>query len=144
MPGRRGLLPLRKSTGTLGQLESVFFELSAAVGGRFRDEDEVINATNMRIGHLGFGASTGPVIGWEDDEDDSDDSEDDSGKDFPNIVPGSNVCESDWVVGDSGDCNKCGLVISLNNVRLTWDLPGDLMLCEGCFLGYMGLAEPMD
>ena len=75
---------------------------------------------------------------------DEDDSDDDSGKDFPDIVPGSNVCESDWMVGDSGDCNQCGLVLSWDDCQMSADLPGDLMLCEGCFLVYMGLAEPVD
>ena len=73
---------------------------------------------------------------------DEDDSDDDSGKDFPDIVHGSNVCESDWVVGDSGDCNQCGLVLTLDDC-LSRAL-GDLMLCEGCFDVYMGLAEPVD
>ena len=67
---------------------------------------------------------------------DEDDSDDDSGKDFLDFVPGSNVIESDWVVGDSGDCNQCGLVLSWDDCQMSADLPGDLMLCEGCFILY--------
>ena len=69
-----------------------------------------------------------------DDEDDEDDSDDDSGKDFPDIVPGSNVCESDWMVGDSGDCNQCGLVLSWDDCQMSDRRPGSAWLCEGCIM----------
>ena len=50
------------------------------------------------------------------------------------VVPGSNVCESEWEVGDSGDCHECGLSLSWDDCQMSEDLPGDLMLCEGCIL----------
>ena len=48
------------------------------------------------------------------------------------VVPGSNVPESDWEVGDSGDCHQCGRSLSLDDCYMSEDLPGDLMLCESC------------
>ena len=69
----------RKSTGTPEQFESVFFELSRPAGGRFRDEDEVINATCMRIGRVGHPG--GVVVGWEDVTDDEDDGQDHDAED---------------------------------------------------------------
>ena len=44
------------------------------------------------------------------------------------IVLGSDVRESEWEVGDSGDCHECGLVLSLDDCHMSEDLPGDLML----------------
>ena len=63
------------------------------------------------------------------------------GKFFPgsDIVPGSDVCESDWMVGDSGDCNECGLVLTWDDCQMSEDLPGDLMLCEGCLTPNMSV-----
>jgi hypothetical protein len=48
------------------------------------------------------------------------------------VVPGSDVRESEWQVGDSGNCHECGLSLSWDDCQMSEDLPGDLMLCEGC------------
>ena len=63
-----------------------------------------------------------PIVFWDEDNESWDFDDDlkhvggpgEDGKFFPgsDIVPGSDVCESDWMVGDSGDCNQCGLVLS--------------------------------
>ena len=67
----------RKSTwiqdGPVSKLPCVFFMTEGADDGRFRDEDDVIHATNMRVGVVGFAG--GPVVGWEDVTDDEDDSD---------------------------------------------------------------------
>eukprot|EP01052_Picozoa_sp_SAG31_P028303 SAG31_NODE_2721_length_5189_cov_4.868566_6_plen_106_part_00 len=47
---------------------------------------------------------------------------------------GSNVPESEWEVGDSGNCHECGLSLSWDDCHMSEDLPGDLMLCEGCII----------
>ena len=56
------------------------------------------------------------------------------GKFFPgsDIVPGSDVCESDWMVGDSGDCHECGLVLTWDDCQMSERRPGSAWLCEGC------------
>ena len=59
----------------------------------------------------------------------------------PDPVPGSDVCESDWEVGDSGDCHECGLVLTLDDCYRSEDLPEDLMLCEGCFVNSTNTEE---
>ena len=58
----------------------VFFELLRPAGGRFRDEDEVINKTCMRYDVVLIDAAArlagGVVAGWEDVTDDEDEEDD--------------------------------------------------------------------
>ena len=69
-----------------------------------------------------------PVVFWDEDEEGWD------GEDgnFPDIVPGSDVRECDWMVGDSGDCNECGLVLTWDDCQMSERRPGSAWLCEGC------------
>ena len=52
--------------------------------------------------------------------------------DYDPVVRGSDVPESEWQVGDSGDCHECGRSLSYDDCQMSEDLPGDLMLCESC------------
>ena len=79
-----------------------------------------------------------PVVFWDEDEDclagDHLGGPGEDGKIFlgSDIVPGSDVCESDWMVGDSGDCNECGLVLTWDDCQMSDRRPGSAWLCEGC------------
>ena len=83
-----------------------------------------------------------PVVFWDEDEEcwsaDHLGGPGEDGKFFPtrdlgtDIVPGSDVCENDWMVGDSGDCNECGLVLTWDDCQMSDRRPGSAWLCEGC------------
>ena len=50
-----------------------------------------------------------------------------------NVVPGSNVLDSYWVVGDSGNC-PCGYPLVLDDCYGEWNVGVEQLICEGCHI----------